>query len=80
MPTWDSRASDELWTRYGGKACWLGDMDKASKSMRKVPDRELWDMRQESRREMVEHIRLRYARQIAASGGTIEEIDKAKTF
>jgi starch phosphorylase len=78
VPTWDSRASDELWTRYGGKACWQGGVDDVSKSIRKVPDKELWAMRQESRLSMIEHIRSRYARQLAVSGAPIEEINRAQ--
>jgi starch phosphorylase len=80
VPTWDSRASDDLWTRHGGKACWQGEVDEASKAILKVPDQELWAMRRESRREMIERIRLRYARQLAASGAGMEEIDKAGTI
>ncbi len=80
VPTWDSKASDELWTRHGGKACWLGQMDQAPKSIWKVSDGELWAMRQESRRALVEHVRLRYARQLAASGAAIEEIGEAENI
>jgi starch phosphorylase len=78
VPTWDSQASDELWTRHGGKACWLRETDQAPKSIRKASDRELWAMRQESRRALVEHLRIRYARQLASSGAALEEIEEAK--
>jgi starch phosphorylase len=78
VPTWDSRASDELWTRHSGKACWRKAADLAPKAIMRVSERDLWAMRQASRRELVEHVRVRYVRQLAASGAASEEIERAK--
>jgi starch phosphorylase len=77
VPTWDSRASDELWTKHAGKACWMRTADQAPKAIWRVPERELWAMRQASRRALVEHVRWRYVRQLAAAGAAPEEIDGA---
>jgi starch phosphorylase len=78
VPTWDSQASDELWTRHCGKERWLSETDQVEELMRRVPDQELWAMRQGSRRALVEYARQRYAVQLAESGGSQQEVDRAK--
>ena len=70
VPTWDSQASDELWTRHCGKERWLGETNQVEEAIRRVPDQELWAMRQASRQTLVEYARKRYARQLAESGAS----------
>ncbi len=77
VPTWDSQASDELWTRYCGKERWLGETDQVGEAMRRVPDQELWAMRQTSRQMLVDQSRQRYSQQLAASGASPEQIAQA---
>ena len=77
VPTWDSQASDELWTRHCGKERWLGETDQVEEAIRRVPDQELWAMRQASRQTLVNQARQRYSRQLAASGASPEEIAQA---
>ena len=55
VPTWDSQASDELWTRHCGKERWLGETDRVEEAIRRVPDQELWAMRQASRHALVDY-------------------------
>ena len=76
-PTWDSQAADELWTRHCGKERWLGETNQVEEAIRRVPDQELWAMRQASRQTLVEYARKRYARQLAESGGSPEDIAQA---
>ena len=68
VPTWDSAASDELWTRHCGKTRWQGETEQVEEAVKQVTDGELWAMRQASRHTMVEYVRERYARQLAESG------------
>ena len=77
VPTWDSQASDELWTCHCGKERWLGDTQQAEELLRQVSDQDLWAMRQASRQTLVEYVRKRYARQLAESGGSQQEIAQA---
>uniref|UniRef100_A0A7V6DP88 Glycosyltransferase family 1 protein n=1 Tax=Desulfobacca acetoxidans TaxID=60893 RepID=A0A7V6DP88_9BACT len=77
VPTWDSRPSDALWTRHCGKARWRGETEQMVETIRNVSDEELWQMRQDCRRILVEYARLRYARQLAESGASGEEITQA---
>ncbi len=77
VPTWDSQASDELWTRQCNFERWCGETEPEEEAIKKVSDRELWAMRQASRHAMVEYARQRYARQLAESGASQEEIAQA---
>jgi glycogen phosphorylase len=77
VPTWDSQASDELWTRHCGKERWLGETALVEKKIRRASDRELWAMRQACRQALVNQARQRYLRQLAASGASPEQIAQA---
>jgi len=77
VPTWDSEASDALWTKHCGKARWLGETCQIEEAIEKVSDQELWAMRQASRNTLVDYARHRYARQLAESGASREEIAQA---
>jgi starch phosphorylase len=77
VPTWDSQGADELWTRHCGKERWLGETNQGEEAIRGVPDQELWAMRQTSRKTLVEYARKRYARQLAESGASPEQIAQA---
>lgn len=68
VPTWDSKASDALWTKHCGKSRWLDETEAVEEAIHQVNDTELWAMRQASRSTLVEYVRGRYARQLAASG------------
>ena len=77
VPTWDSQASDELWTRHCGKERWLGETNQVEEAIRRVPDQELWAMRQASRQALVNQARQHYSQQLAASGASPEDIAQA---
>lgn len=77
VPTWDSKAADEVWTAVAGKDRWRGDLDEISGALESVPSGDLWRMRTESRRQLVGYVREYLARQFAGHGGTSEEIDMA---
>jgi glycogen phosphorylase len=77
VATWDSQASDELWTRHCGKERWLGEAGHVEEAMRRVPDQELWAMRQAARQGLVNQARQRYAQQLAAAGASLEEVARA---
>ncbi len=78
VPTWDSKASDALWTEHCGKGRWLDETEKVEEAICQVTDAELWAMRQASRCTLIEYVRGRYARQFAASGATPDDIAQAK--
>jgi starch phosphorylase len=78
VPTWDSKASDVLWTKHCGEDRWLDETEAVEEAICKVTDEELWAMRRASRFAMIEYVRVRYARQLVESGATPEDIAQAK--
>ncbi len=78
MPTWDSAAADELWTRACGKDRWLGTAENLERDIRRVDDDSLWQFRNAARKSLVEYARERLARHYAAAGAEPETIEHAR--
>ncbi len=78
VPTWDSIAADELWTNVCGKDRWLRATETLEQDIRGIPDAKLWQLRTDSRKFLIEYARERLCRQLAASGASIEAVDRAK--
>ncbi|HKK14900.1 MAG TPA: alpha-glucan family phosphorylase [Gammaproteobacteria bacterium] len=68
VPSWDSAAADTLWTRASGQDRWRNPTEQLERNLRAVGDRELWQVRCDGRRTLVEGVRRRLARQSAARG------------
>ncbi len=80
MPTWDSAASDDLWTAACGKGRWLGTTEGLDEGIRAVSDGKFWQFRADARKSLVEYARERLSRQLAASGSSPEEVNYAKSL
>ncbi len=80
MPSWDSEAADDLWTKACGKDRWLGMAETLEEDIRRVPDASLWLFRIAARKSLVEFARDRLSRQLASSGVSSEEVDAAKNL
>ena len=78
MPTWDSAAADDLWTEACGKDRWLGTTEAHEQHIRAISDTSLWQLRTAARKSLVEYVRERLSRQLAASGASPEAVDGAK--
>ncbi len=78
MPSWDSAASDKIWTGACKKGCWLGFSDTLERDIRRVPDERLWQMRSANRTVLIEFARERLARELACGGASPEEVEAAK--
>ena len=78
IPSWISSASAELWTKASGEDCWVGKMETCEEGIRRVPDKELWQMRTTSRRQLIYYARERYARELGVSGATSEVVEAVK--
>jgi len=72
VPTWDSAEADALWTTACGKKRWHGD-SPIEDDIRQLTDVQLWQMRTKGRKTLIERMRKRYARQLAAEGGNPSE-------
>lgn len=78
MPSWDSIQSDDLWSQACGKSRWLGVTEGLEKSFQTVTDNQIWDMRNEGRKSLVEYARARVTKQLAARGEPPEEVERGK--
>ncbi len=77
-PSWDDPEADALWTTYCGKNRWLGTLDTVTQQIREAADAAIWQCRNASRMSLVTYARRRLSAQLAASGGSAEEIEGAK--
>jgi starch phosphorylase len=77
MPTWDSAAADELWTKACGKDRWLGTTEPLEQDIRGVSDVGLWKFRLAASQSLMAYARARLSRQLAVSGAFPETIDEA---
>ncbi|MGD1017790.1 MAG: alpha-glucan family phosphorylase [Verrucomicrobiia bacterium] len=78
MPTWDSAAADDLWTKACGKDRWLGPMEPLEQDIRRVPDAQLWELRTASRQSLIDYMHTRLPQQLAASGRPAAVVEGAK--
>jgi len=78
MPTWDSAAADDLWTKACGKDRWLGAEKTLESDIRGIADEKLWKFRSTARKGLVEYSRKRLSRQLAASGASSEAVERAR--
>jgi glycogen phosphorylase len=77
MPTWDSAAADDLWTKACGKDRWLGMGKNLEQDIRLVSDDTLWQFRTASTESLVEYSRERLAKHYSAAGASPETIQQA---
>jgi len=78
MPTWDSAAAEDLWTKACGKDRWLGTTETLEQDIRRVSDDSLWEFRIATSKSLVEYARERLARHYAAAGASPETVEEAK--
>lgn len=78
VPSWDSAAADDVWTRMCGKDRWLGTSETLECDIGQVSDEELWKLRVDSTHAMIDYARNRLSRQLAASGSSPEAVEAAK--
>ncbi len=78
MPTWDSAASDDLWTEACGKDRWLGATKTLEQNIRQISDSQLWQFRLAASRSFIDYVRGRISRQLAARGMSPETVAAAK--
>jgi starch phosphorylase len=73
VATWDSTEADRLWTESCGAGCWRGDLKGIDQGIRNANDEQLWGMRMNERRSLIEDVRIRHARQVAVWSASAEE-------
>jgi starch phosphorylase len=73
-PTWDSVAADELWTRSCGHDRWRDTMELIDRDLSGVPDADLWALRATNRKDLVDYVRERMARELEAMSAAHEQV------
>ncbi|HUA02188.1 MAG TPA: alpha-glucan family phosphorylase [Candidatus Aquilonibacter sp.] len=77
MPTWDSAQADEIWEKACGKDRWRDGTGGLATEFRKVNDTDLWQLRSDARRSLVEYVRKIHTRQIAGRGASAADLEQA---
>jgi glycogen phosphorylase len=78
VPTWDSAEADRLWESTCSKNRWHGTLANMVKDVSVVSDSDLWQLRADSRKSLVDYVRRLYVRQLAGRGASSEDLVQAK--
>ncbi len=76
-PSWDSAGADRLWEAACGKGCWRQETEGLETDLRKVSDSDLWQLRADGRKALVQYVRKRHARQLADRGASSNDVELA---
>jgi len=77
VATWESAESDAFWTEACGHKRWLGDIDHLEPALRAVNDLQLWQLRTQTTRRLIEFTRQRLALQREIQGESADEVADA---
>jgi starch phosphorylase len=77
MPTWDSAEADRVWELASGKNRWLVTLANMEKDVAAVSEPDLWQLRADSRKILVDYVRRLYVRQLADRGASSEDLAQA---
>lgn len=78
MPTWDSAEADRLWESTCSKDRWHGTLANMVRDVSSVSDSDLWQLRADTRKTLVDYIRKLYVRQLAGRGASPEDLAQAR--
>jgi starch phosphorylase len=78
VPTWDSAASDALWTAACGADRWRDDTESVAHDLRRIDNAALWTLRTANRRSLVEYARERIPRELASSGASPAQVTRSR--
>jgi len=78
VPTWESPHASGIWRKTCGDERWRGAMERTYCDLRQGSDSELWQVRTEARKALIEYVRRRLGRQRAQQGASPHEIADAE--
>jgi glycogen phosphorylase len=79
IPTWDSAEADALWEKACGKERWRGALEYVAEQIRCLQDCEIWHLRTQVRKRLVDFVRKRLVLQLRAQGASREETASASS-
>jgi glycogen phosphorylase len=77
MPTWDSDEADRLWELACSKGRWHGTLASMEQDVRALSDPDLWQLRADNRKTLVDYVRRLYVRQLATRGASSDDLAQA---
>ncbi|HUL70384.1 MAG TPA: alpha-glucan family phosphorylase [Gemmatimonadales bacterium] len=77
VPSWDSVWADRLWEAACGKGRWLQTVEPLGEAIQALTDEQLWALRGGQRRDLVEYVRKRQARQLGQRGAGPKAVAQA---
>ena len=80
LPTWDSAAADDLWTKACGKDRWLGTTENLEQDIRTISNKTLGEFRLATSQSLVEYPRERLARPYAVAGESSDKVEQVRPF
>src|SRR5690554_4024984 len=80
MRSWASEGAEELWKQVCGPKPWTGKNEARGEKILEIPDGQLWDLRNRSRRLFIDSVRRRRPSNLAAAGATPEQVEHARTL
>jgi glycogen phosphorylase len=78
MATWDSPAADALWTECCGQARWQDSIEHLKELIYSLSDEKIWQMRNDSRKMLIDRARVRLIKQLEARGVETDEVERVK--
>jgi starch phosphorylase len=78
VPSWDSKAADDLWTEVCGKDRWMGTCDALEQGIERISDAKLWQMRATNRMALIKFARDRLVRELAVAGAEPENVERVR--
>jgi glycogen phosphorylase len=78
VPTWESPDAAKLWAGVCGADRWMGDTGCLEADFRKLNDAQLWQLRMNTTKGLIEYTRTRLARQWGTQGASEAEIAEAE--
>jgi glycogen phosphorylase len=78
VPTWESKAADQLWADATGKDRWKGTTEALETGIRALSDEKIWAMRNAARAALIDYIRDSSADLLTSYGASKETIDKTR--
>lgn len=77
ISTWDSPAAESLWSRVCPVDCGPDSIDYSPESITSQSDLDIWCFRAQGRKDLVDYVRRRHARQLQEHGAPLEAIKAA---
>lgn len=68
IPSWESPEADHLWSLCSDKNRWYGTLETLEKEVHSLPDEELWNFRNASRKKLITYTRERIERELTRRG------------